>query len=420
MKKIITFLFLIPAICGFVHAQSSFPELEIAREIRLLKSTRPDVRAIMSEFDRSKYDSSDEDDESYYQLFRSDNVKVRVSYSTGECSKKGFGLLEWNAPEMTAAQVAITFDENPKPEDLGLNLSDFKKKPEDEEDKDSEEYIYYDENAGIIILTDEGQVEKIILHPPKKQIGKLCRNENNLEILSGERNFVDSIIGSDIFCILLNKPAEVTELDLRTKGVFGCQDEKCPDAKKEISVKTTALDNEGDQMIYNYDVSGGKIDGSGANVTWDLTDVLPGFYTITAGVDDGCGICGERMSRRILVRKNSYEIVPLVKIKDLILDKTELVAGCPAGRLRRIICPKGNCGVSIASVAEGRNLTYKYETDGGEIVGSGDKVVWDLGGLKPGEYSVTVRASDDGTSFGETETATVMVKENPDCTAPKK
>jgi hypothetical protein len=143
MKRIFATLFFISLMCGFASAQNSFPELEIAKEIKLLRSTRSDVRAIMSEFDREE---DDEVEEYFGQDFRSDKAKVKVSYSTGDCSEDaGFGNYpEWNVPKMTATKIVITFDETTKLEDLGLNLSGFKKKLEDEEVEDSEEYIYYD------------------------------------------------------------------------------------------------------------------------------------------------------------------------------------------------------------------------------------------------------------------------------------
>ena len=428
MKKIVAFLFFISLMCGFASAQSSFPELEIAREIKLLKSTRSDVKAIMSEFDSNEkvsYSDEDEDDGSVMSEFRSDNAEVRVYYSSGGCSKDedDGDFPEWNTPGITATKVVIIFDDTVKLKDLGLNLSGFKKRLQYEDaadDKDSifsKDYIYHDEKAGIIITTDDDEVEQIVLHPP---LGRLCKNETNSEIFSGETSFVDAILQSVIFCRLLNYPSNVTNLDLKTNGVFGCEDEKCLDAKKEISVKTTAVDLENDTLVYNYIVTGGSINGSGANVTWDLKGVPPGIYSITAGVDDGCGVCGETKSQKILVKENSYEIIQPPKIKELILDKTELVAACPVGRLQRIRCPSGSCGVSVTSVAsEGKNLTYRY-VSGGEIIGSGDKVILDLAGLKPGEYQIEVSASDDGTFFGESKTATVVIKENPSCTSPKK
>ena len=183
------------------------------------------------------------------------------------------------------------------------------------------------------------------------------------------------------------------------------------------------IDDSCNKAVYNYTVTGGKINGTGANVIWDLTGVELGGYTITAGTDDGCGVCGETKSQKILVKENSYEIIQPAKIKELILDKTELIAACPVGRLRRSFCPSGSCGVSVTSVAvtsEGGNLTYKYKNSDGKIVGDGDKIVWDLAGLPIGKYSIWVSASDDGTVFGEPKTATVVIKENPACTLPKK
>ena len=49
-------------------------------------------------------------------------------------------------------------------------------------------------------------------------------------------------------------------------------------------------------------VSGGRIVGSGANVTWDLSGVQPGTYTITSAVDNGCGFCGKTVTETITVR----------------------------------------------------------------------------------------------------------------------
>ena len=45
-----------------------------------------------------------------------------------------------------------------------------------------------------------------------------------------------------------------------------------------------------------------SIVGSGANVTWDLSGVRPGTYTITVGADNGCGVCGTTKTETITVR----------------------------------------------------------------------------------------------------------------------
>ncbi len=64
-----------------------------------------------------------------------------------------------------------------------------------------------------------------------------------------------------------------------------------------IGVYTEAVDLENDVLTYNYIISGGKIIGQGSKVTWDLSGEKPGIYTITAGVDDGCGICGKTITK---------------------------------------------------------------------------------------------------------------------------
>ena len=67
----------------------------------------------------------------------------------------------------------------------------------------------------------------------------------------------------------------------------------CSNDSRIISVSTAINESDNNLSIY-YTVSAGKIIGTGKDVMWDLSDVKPGKYTITAGVDDGCGICGEQ------------------------------------------------------------------------------------------------------------------------------
>jgi hypothetical protein len=68
-----------------------------------------------------------------------------------------------------------------------------------------------------------------------------------------------------------------------------------------IDVASTAKDPDADQLEYTYAVTGGRLNGSGANVTWDLRDQRVGQYTLTAEVDDGCG-CTAYASTTFTVR----------------------------------------------------------------------------------------------------------------------
>ncbi len=77
----------------------------------------------------------------------------------------------------------------------------------------------------------------------------------------------------------------------------GCTD------NRTVDVATSASDPENDVLTYNYTVSGGRVVGSGANVQWDLSNASPGTYTITTGVDDGCGVCGKTNTQTVTVKE---------------------------------------------------------------------------------------------------------------------
>jgi hypothetical protein len=94
-----------------------------------------------------------------------------------------------------------------------------------------------------------------------------------------------------------NKSPDITELDVDTTELTS----GAPPREMAVSVKTTAEDPEGDVLTYSYTVSGGRIVGTGAKVYWDLSPVRPGTYTITAGADDGCGICGKTITKTVTV-----------------------------------------------------------------------------------------------------------------------
>ena len=69
-----------------------------------------------------------------------------------------------------------------------------------------------------------------------------------------------------------------------------------------VNVDAQGSDAENDVITFSYRVTGGKIIGTGPQVKWDLSNVSPGTYEIVAGADDGCGICGSTVFRRIVVK----------------------------------------------------------------------------------------------------------------------
>jgi hypothetical protein len=105
-----------------------------------------------------------------------------------------------------------------------------------------------------------------------------------------------------------NSFANVNEVTLdETRLVLQCPPGMRPLGGQNVSedmvvrVSTMASDLENDPLGYAYFVSGGKIVGRGASVDWDLTGVEPGIYSLVAGVDDGHGIMGKTVRKRIAV-----------------------------------------------------------------------------------------------------------------------
>ncbi|HEX6125199.1 MAG TPA: hypothetical protein VFZ23_07475 [Pyrinomonadaceae bacterium] len=114
------------------------------------------------------------------------------------------------------------------------------------------------------------------------------RNKRQAEIVNQFAN-VDSVTLSD-----------TTITGSCPPGFRPAEGATCNDSTS-ISVATSASDPENDVLTYNYTVSGGRIVGTGANVSWDVSGLAPGTYTITVGVDDGCGLCGRTQTQTITI-----------------------------------------------------------------------------------------------------------------------
>lgn len=160
----------------------------------------------------------------------------------------------------------------------------------------------------------------------------------------------------------VNKPANVTALTVSDSEVTlpcaagmrsksgGCTD------NSTITVNTTAVDPENDVLTYNYTVSGGRVVGSGASVQWDLSGLQPGSYTITAGVDDGCGLCGQTKTETVRVVSCPDCEAPC--------DCAQISVSGPAG-----ITQPGESMTFTANVSGGTssNLTYNWTVSAGTI-----------------------------------------------------
>ncbi len=199
---------------------------------------------------------------------------------------------------------------------------------------------------------------------------------------------------------VVNQFANVNSVTLSdTTITLGCQPgfrpregTSCNDSSS-ISVATSASDLENDVLTYNYTVSGGRIVGTGANVSWDVGGLAPGTYTITAGVDDGCGLCGQTKTETITIAE-----CDCVRVCEC---PTLSVSG-PAG-----VTSPGDSMTFTANVSGGsaQNVTYNWSVSSGTITS--------------GQGTPSITVATDNSMAGGNVTATVDIGLDVDCNCPK-
>ena len=195
-----------------------------------------------------------------------------------------------------------------------------------------------------------------------------------------------------------NKPADVTDVALDRNEIKlpppkPGDPPKHPDPSSEttLNVITTASDPEGDTLVYNYTVSGGRIVGQGSNVTWDLNGVLPGTYTITAGVDDGCGLCGKTATQTVKVETS--EGAPACICSEIRIEA-----------LHYKIRTTGRLFAASLSGPKPKGLTYNWTVSNGEIIS--------------GQGSSSIRASQPSDDAGPVTVTVEVGGIDPACGCP--
>ena len=298
MKKTLFFLCLCFLTSNFAVAQSPLAEFEKVRQIRFLQDNRENVRHILADY---KADFSEEDDEeSFSDDFSTENADIEVTYSSGGCSEDEL----WNAGKSIVTKIEISLENPIKLKEFKFDFSSYKKKFASEDEDSPEDFVYYDENAGIAFEIEENELREIVLFPSKANASLLCQNDFTTEYFSNEEQFIDLVLkGKTISC----PAANMNDLIIETDEILAdCENptkrENCVVWNKEISIEAIANDPDNDPLTYQYTVSGGKIIGQGAKVVWDISGLQPGSYTITAAVDDGCGFCGQAQTKTLVVK----------------------------------------------------------------------------------------------------------------------
>jgi hypothetical protein len=66
----------------------------------------------------------------------------------------------------------------------------------------------------------------------------------------------------------------------------GQSSQTCPESR-EVTLAANVADPDGVELLFTWDVTGGRLTGKGRNVTWDLSGLPEGTYTATVEVNDG-------------------------------------------------------------------------------------------------------------------------------------
>lgn len=166
-----------------------------------------------------------------------------------------------------------------------------------------------------------------------------------------------------------------------------------------VAVHASASDPDGDALTYTWSATGGQVDGTGANVRWSAGTAGPGNYSITSHVDDGHGGAAS-CSADVSVTAPPPPPAPKPPVMSCSVDRSTIMAG-----------ERANVTATATSPA-GYNLTYAWQANAGQIVGTGSSVQFDTTGLAPGSYTITGRA-DDGHGQAADCTAAVNVQQPP-------
>jgi hypothetical protein len=148
-------------------------------------------------------------------------------------------------------------------------------------------------------------------------------------------------------------------------------------ASRTIDLTANAVDPDNDTLLYTWSVTGGKLSGDGRGVSWDLSGVNPGTYTVTVDVNDG----------------NAHTVNGSATVT--VAECTNCVPPCPTVS---VSCPSsvdpGSAITFSSSLSSSANVTYNWSVSAGTI-SSGQ-----------GTSSITVDTAGLG---GQTVTATVEV-----------
>ena len=150
-----------------------------------------------------------------------------------------------------------------------------------------------------------------------------------------------------------------------------------------VNVTTRAAASDNGAISYSYDVSGGKIVGSGSQVRWDYTGLPAGTYTISPKASSG------KLTAACPAATVTLTVAPPApRLVCSANPSTPVYAGEYVNVSATATDPKGN--------PLPYPVTYQWKSSGGSVEGSGANVRLNTTGVAAGDYSVTARAEGKG------------------------
>lgn len=145
-----------------------------------------------------------------------------------------------------------------------------------------------------------------------------------------------------------------------------------------VTATVAATDANGRPLNYSWTASGGNIVGTGPYVRWDPSGAAAGNYALTVRVDNSAGK-GASCSSSVAVQPKPAAAAPTMS--------------CSANPATAIAGERPTITATVNDPS-GTPITYTWQANAGQIVGSGASVQFDTSGLAPGTYTVTGRAEN--------------------------
>src|SRR5437660_2282624 len=210
--------------------------------------------------------------------------------------------------------------------------------------------------------------------------------------------------------VLPNQPPVISSFAAAASTVTlpcppGETSETCTASPSQVQLATVASDPDGDTLLYSYTVTGGRVTGEGANVTWDLNGVNPGTDTATVEVDDG-GVCITSQTTTVTVSACTG-FVNLEEMRRRACP-TSVSVECPSALVK-----EGTPVTFTANVVGGPGTqTYNWSVSAGHITSgqATNSITVDTAGLGGQSITATVELVGLDPSCNKTASCTATIE----------